>query len=84
MADSLSNMIAIPISAVMYKFLSLKPTFTILLTISMAGGFLILFLGHSHSHLMPLFIGIAKFGVSGGFLLLLVATLEMFPMMFAA
>ena len=33
---------------------------------------------------MPFFVGMSKFGVAGGFLLLLTSTMEMFPVVFAA
>lgn len=33
---------------------------------------------------MPLFVGIAKFGVAGGFVMLYVSTVDVFPAMFAA
>ena len=45
---------------------------------------MVLYLGHPHPNLMPVFVGCSKFGVAGGFLLLLTSTMDMFPLIFAA
>lgn len=84
MADAWAQITAIIISGFLYTRFSLKPTFTILYCISILGGICILTLGHSKSGWMPLFVGMSKFGVAGGFLLLLTSTMEMFPVVFAA
>ena len=41
-----------------------------------------LFLARHHPHLTPLFVGIAKFGISGTFVLLYVSTVDVFPTLF--
>jgi hypothetical protein len=84
MASSCTQMVAIPFSAFLYTKFSLKPTFTLLYIVSCIGGFLILYLGHTHTFYMPVYLAIAKFGIAGCFLLLLTSTLEMFPLVFAA
>ena len=81
--DACAQIVAIIGSGIVYRQLKFKKTMTILFTISMSGGFCVLFLGHRYSYLMPLFVGTSKFGVAGSFLLLLTSTLEMFPVAFA-
>jgi hypothetical protein len=83
MADAVAQIIAIILAGILYTKLSLKMTFTILYSVSIVGGFLVLFLGHDYPGWMPVFVGVSKFGVAGGFLLLLTSTLDMFPIAFA-
>lgn len=65
------------------KYRSMRVCFTILLFISAAGGLMIHFLGYDYVGYMPLFVAIAKFGVSGSFVILYVSTVDVFPTMFA-
>lgn len=83
MADATAQIFAIILGGFLYSRAKLKVAFTILLIISIGGGLLIIFVGHQTPNLMPLYIGLSKFGVAGGFVLLLTSTLDMFPNAFA-
>ena len=83
MADAIAQVIAIILAAWLYTRVKLKLAFLILLLISTAGGFLIIFFGEENPQFMPLLVGVSKFGVAGGFVLLLTSTMAMFPTAFA-
>lgn len=83
-ADGVAQLMAICLAGVMYSKWGIRISFTFLLTESLFGGFLILFLGHRCLELMPLFVALCKFGVSGTFVLLYVSTVDVFPTMFTA
>lgn len=68
----------------MYSKLGIKITFTVLFVLSAFGGCLILFLGESYEGWMPIFVIIAKFGVSGGFVVLYICMSDVFPTLFCA
>lgn len=53
-------------------------------TIALIGGLLTLFLGDEYRYLMPLFILITKFGGIGAFTTCYLATVEVFPTLFAS
>ena len=78
-------MAAILLSGYLYSRLGLKKSFTMLYTLSCAGGCCILFLGKNTSGIaMPLFVVLTKFGVAGAFVLIYVSTVEVFPTLFCA
>lgn len=83
-ADGVAQLIAIVLAGIMYKKTGLRISFSVLLLVSLCGGFFILIFGHEATNLMPLFVGICKFGVSGTFVLLYVSTVDVFPTMFTA
>lgn len=88
LASGLSEMVAIAIAGFMYSKLGLKVSFTILYLMSFAGGMCVLFIGSSDSGAsgiwMPIFVVLAKFGISGAFVLLYVSTTDVFPTLFCA
>lgn len=82
LASTISEFGAIILSGFMYRMLGLKLSYTILLSISVVGGLFIIFLSTDSKILMPLFILLAKFGISGGFNLAYVSTVDVFPTLF--
>lgn len=82
LASTVSEFGAIALSGFMYEKLGLKLSYSILLMISVVGGIFILFLGTDSKVLMPLFVLLAKFGISGGFNLSYCATVDVFPVLF--
>jgi hypothetical protein len=85
LSSTVSEFGAIILSGFMYKKLGLKLSFTILLSISVVGGLLIIFFGSDDSKVwMPIFVLFAKFGISGGFNLSYCSTVYVFPTLFCA
>lgn len=85
LASTVSEFGAIILSGFMYKKMGLKLSFTILLSVSVVGGILILIFSHNESKLwMPIFVLLAKFGISGGFNLSYCSTVYVFPTLFCA
>lgn len=66
--------IAALLGGVIYSRLGIKLSFTILFSISCAGGLLIWFVGYNDDTLMPIFVCLAMFGCSGAFTLVYVST----------
>ncbi len=58
-----------------------KVSFIVSNVIALIGGLLILF--YEHGSLLPLFIMIAKFGISSAFCLVYAVTIDLFPTLFA-
>jgi len=84
LASTVSEFLAIIVSAVLYKKLGLKLSFTILYSISVFGGLMILFIGVDSTFWMPFFVLFAKFGISGGLNLCYNSTVFIFPTLFCA
>ena len=84
MASSASEVVAYCVSGVILKFLKIRLTFALSFAIALVGGLLILFLGQKEVSWMPLFVTLAKFGISMGFCLVYVGTEELFPTLFCA
>jgi hypothetical protein len=84
LASTVSEFLAIILSGYMYKRVGLRLSFTILLTISVFGGLMILFIGVDSTFWMPFFVLFAKFGISGGFNLCYCSTVFVFPTLFCA
>ena len=51
--------------------------------VSLSGTFSILFFGRGRPHIIPFLVAIAKFGISGTFVLLYVSTVDVFPTLFS-
>jgi len=84
LASGSSEMVAYALAGVVYSKVGLKWTFTSFFAFSFVGGILILFLGNSQEALMPIFVTVAKFGISGLFTVLYVCTNDVFPVMFCS
>ncbi len=70
-----ADIIGVLFSGYLYSKLGMKLTFTTLLTISAIGGVCIMILGDKDQGvLMPIFVMLTKFGVTGGFVVVYVAT----------
>ena len=82
LASTISEFGAIILSGFMYEKMGLKLSNTILLLISVVGGIFIIFLGTDSKILMPLFVLLAKFGISGAFNLCYCSTVDVFPVLF--
>lgn len=84
MASGSSELLAYFLGGILYKKLGIKLSFTLLLGLSVVGGLCILFLGNTLTGWMPAFVVIAKFGISGGFVIVYVCTVDVFPTLFCA
>lgn len=84
MASSLSELLANIGAGVLRQYCGQKSSFAICFTIQAIGGVCIIFFGASHVALMPLFVVLAKCGVTGVFTLAYMNTVELFPTLFAA
>ena len=84
LASSGSELLAYLIGGLCYSFLKIRKSFAISFVIALVGGILILTLGVKDVSYMPLFVTLAKFGISGGFVIVYVATVDLFPTLFVA
>jgi len=82
--SNMSQNFAALMGGFIYSKLGIKASFTILFTVSVIGGVLILLFSQSAEQLMPLFVCLAMFGCSGGFTLVYVSTQDVFPAIFCA
>jgi hypothetical protein len=76
--------LAIAVAGLLYGKLGMKLSFTLLFSLSVIGGICILFLGESSTFWMPFFVVLAKFGIAGGFVIVYVSTVDVFPTLFCA
>lgn len=85
-ASSISELIAYPISGLLYNHLGAKKTFAASFTTSLVGGILILCFGLSHqdSWTFVLLVIVAKFGIACTQSIVYVAHPDIFPPLFAA
>ena len=79
-ADVVSGLVA----GFLYSKIGLKNSFSTLLSLSIAGGLIIILMGDSATFWMPVFVIITKLGISGGFNLVYVSTVDIFPTLFSA
>lgn len=79
-----TDLIAVLCAGVLYSRFGIKMAFTFLFSLSVIGGFIIIFLGESASVWMPVFVVICKFGISGGFVLVYCSTVDVFPTLFCS
>ena len=83
-ASGSSELVAIAIAGYVYAKLGIKLSFSIAFIISAFGGLCILFIGEDSVFWMPFFVILAKFGISGGFVIVYVSTVDVFPTLFCA
>lgn len=67
------------VAAFIFEKFKLKPTSMIGYGIALIGGLLIIFLGETHTGLMPIFVILAKFGICMNFVMIYTATSMCFP-----
>ena len=84
MASSGSELLAYILGGILYKKVGIRLEFTISFLISVLGGLMILFWGTNNPQLMPIFVTLAKFGISSGFVIVYVSTVDVFPTLFCA
>lgn len=84
LSSGVADCIAVLIGGWLYSRIGIKKSFSLLFTISTIGGFIIIFLGDSATLLMPLFVVICKFGITGGFVIVYCSTVDMFPTLFCS
>lgn len=84
LASGSADIIATLTAGYLYSKLGIKKAFTGLLALSVIGGVIIICIGDSATIWMPIFVVITKFGISGGFLIVYVSTLDVFPTLFCA
>jgi len=84
-ASSGTDCASVVFGGFLYTRLGIKKTFTLLLSFSVIGGLLIIFLGEvNDSSLMPIFVVITKIGISGSFVNVYISTVDIFPTLFCA
>lgn len=83
-ASGVSEAIAYVLAGIIYGRFGFKCSFTLLYAVSCLGGLCILFFGTGWVTLMPIFVVIAKFGISGGYTILYVSTNDVFPVLFCS
>ena len=83
-ASGTSEIAAYILAGMIYGKLGVRYTFQSFYALSVVGGACILFLGEklAESSWMPFFVILAKFGVSGGFNLVYVCSVDVFPTLF--
>ncbi len=79
-----SELVAIAIAGFIYSKLGIKLSFSAAYLLSALGGLCILFIGEDSTFWMPFFVILAKFGISGGFVIVYVSTVDVFPTLFCA
>jgi hypothetical protein len=83
-ASSGSEILASVVAGVSYSFLKAKNNFRMAFTIAILGSLLVVFFGNLSTKLMPVFVIIAKFGISIAYFTVYVATADSFPTLFCA
>lgn len=79
-----SDLIAVLTAGYLYGSLGIRKSFTLLFAMSVVGGLTIIFVGESRLDLMPIFVVITKFGITGGFVLVYCSTVNVFPTLFCS
>lgn len=82
--SNMSQNFAALMGGFIYSRIGIRGSFSLLFSISVIGGTLILIFSQSAEYLMPLFVCLAMFGCSGGFTLVYVSTQDVFPAIFCA
>ena len=72
------------LGGVLIKFCNPKCAFAVSNSISLIGGLLILFFETSHPHLIPVYVIIAKFGISAANTIVYAVTIPLFPTLYVA
>jgi hypothetical protein len=83
-ASSGTDCCSVVFGGFLYKKLGIKKAFTFLLTFSVIGGIIIIFLGTTHESLMPAFVVLTKIGISGSFVNVYICMVDIFPTLFCA
>ena len=84
MASSGSELLAYILGGILYNKIGIRLAFCFSYLISVVGGVMILFWGTNNPQLMPIFVTLAKFGISSGFVIVYVSTVDVFPTLFCA
>lgn len=78
-----AELLAYVCAGLLYSKFKIRLSFSGLQTLSVIGGICIIFLGsETESALMPFFVVLAKFGISGSFCILYVCMVDVFPTLF--
>ena len=83
LANGFAELIMNLVAGVLYR-VGIKKSYLILFGLSVIGGTCIILVGADNQALMPVFVMIAKGGISGGFLIAYVCTMDVFPTLFCA
>jgi MFS family permease len=84
MASSGSELLAYILGGILYKKIGIRLAFCFSFMISVVGGVMILIWGENNPQIMPIFVTLAKFGISSGFVIVYVSTVDVFPTLFCA
>lgn len=84
LASGGADCVASLVGGLVYIKLGLRKSFTLLFSISSIGGLIIIFLGDGATVWMPIFVVLTKIGITGGFVIVYVATVDVFPTLFCA
>jgi OCT family organic cation transporter-like MFS transporter 4/5 len=83
-ASGAAEIVATLFGGVLLKIVNIRWAFFISNSVALFGGLLILFFGHMNESLMPVFVIVAKLGISATYLLVYAVTVGLFPTLFAA
>lgn len=83
-ASSGTDCLSVVTSGIIYKKLGVRKTFTFLLIFSVIGSLLIIFFGEKNEAFMPFFVVVAKWGISGSFIVVYISMVDIFPTLFLA
>jgi len=84
MSSALSEMVANILAGFLYKYLGAKKSFIVCFCVALVGGSLILFMGVDNTTWVPIFIIFAKGGIAANFVIVYIASAEIFPVLFSA
>lgn len=84
LASGFTDLVAVICGGWLYSRFGIKKSFTFLFSLSVIGGIIIIFLGESATVLMPFFVVICKFGITGGFVMVYCSTVDVFPTLFCS
>ena len=83
-ATAIAEIIGITAGGVLTKVFGMRNGFIASFLTSLIGGVAIILFGRNTPGMMPIFVGVARMGVSSGFNLLYIINTELFPTLFAA
>ena len=83
-ATAVAEILGITAGGVLTKIFGIRNGFIASYLTSLIGGLAIILFGNNVPSMMPIFVGIARMGVSSGFNLLYIVNTELFPTLFAA
>lgn len=84
LASAFAQGLGIVLSGIYTRYFTKKSALVVSFTVSMSGAVLIVAFGSLKIALMPLYVGMARIGISAGFNLIYIINTDIFPTLFAA